>query len=78
MIRKRGGDMFGKKLKEFRKKAGMTQGGLAEKWGYSQQMVAMIEGGRREPSFDKLIQVAKLFNVSTDNLLGLKEDGSDE
>ena len=52
-----------------RKRAGMSQSQLAEKLNVSPSAVGMYEQGRRVPSVDLLILLARLFNVSLDYLI---------
>ena len=49
----------------------MTQQELADKIGVSRGAIGMYEiGGKRDPDTDTLIKIAKVFNVTTDLLLG--------
>lgn len=52
-----------------RKRAGMSQSQLAEKLNVSPSAVGMYEQGRRVPSVDLLILLARLFGVSIDYLI---------
>ena len=61
--------MIGPRIAALRKDAGMSQAELARKLGISPSAVGMYEQGRREPSADTLVQLSKLFRVSTDYLL---------
>ena len=60
---------FGKRIQSLRKRAGMTQEQLAEKLNTDRVCIARIEGGIRTCSFEILIDIAELFEVSTDYLL---------
>lgn len=62
--------MFSKRLKELRNEAGLTQKEVATKLNISQPTYVQWESGRRSPSSETLEKFAKLFNVSTDYLLG--------
>ena len=53
-----------------RKRLDLTQEELAEKLNISQKSISKYETGARKPSFETLTEMAKLFNVSTDYLLG--------
>ena len=64
---------FSKNLKELRIEKGLSQQELAQIFNVTQSTVAKWESGEREPNFSILIQIAKLFKVSTDILLGLKD-----
>ena len=63
---------FGNVLKTLRLKKGMTQAQLAFKLGVTKSVISAYETGLRLPSYDILIHIAKLFNVSTDYLLGME------
>lgn len=63
--------MFQVELKQQRERRGMSQQALSEVLEVSQGAVGLWESGRREPNFDMLIRLAKLFGVTTDKLLGL-------
>ena len=67
---KRGVQMFKDRLKELRKAAGYTQASLSAQVGVSQQAVGKWERGKSSPDPDTLAALAKLFGVSTDDLLG--------
>lgn len=64
--------VFGKRLKQARKAAGLTQAKLAEKIGMTQGGYTQYENVGREPSFTTLVALARVLNVSVDWLLGLK------
>lgn len=59
-------------LKTLRLKENMTQAQLAQKLGLTKSVISAYETGLRLPSYDILIHIAKIFNVSTDYLLGLE------
>ena len=63
---------FGIILKELRKEANLSQDTLGKKLGFSNQTVSFWESGKREPSLDALVSVAKYFDVSVDFLLGIE------
>lgn len=60
---------FGEKLQDLRKKGGMSQDALAEKLEVSRQAVSKWERDEAMPETDKLLRIARLFDVSTDYLL---------
>lgn len=51
-------------------KAGMTQQEVAEKLYITQQMVQKIESGEKKPPLDRLVQLADLYKVTMDELVG--------
>ena len=62
--------MSGFKLKQLRKKRGVTQTELANRLGVTQQAVGKWETGRSSPDPITLMRLAEYFSVSTDTLLG--------
>lgn len=67
--------MFAEQIRAFRKKSGMTQAELAQYMGLSQQAVGKWETGRSSPDQNTLRQLADLFHVTVDSLLGRSEAG---
>ena len=63
---------FGNVLKTLRLKENMTQAQLAQKLGLTKSVISAYENGLRLPSYDILIHIAKIYNVSTDYLLGVE------
>lgn len=61
---------FGNTLKTLRIKKNMTQAQLAQKLDLTKSVISAYETGLRLPSYDVLIHISKIFNVSTDYLLG--------
>jgi putative transcriptional regulator len=61
-------------IKEFRKKANLTQEDLAKKVGVSRQSNISIERGHYIPSLPLALRFARLFHCSTDELFQLEED----
>lgn len=52
-----------------RKKAGWSQEELAEQLGVTRQSVSKWEGAQSIPDMDKILQMSRIFNVTTDYLL---------
>lgn len=52
-----------------RKKNGLSQEELAEKMGVSRQSVSKWEGAQSIPELEKILQLSRLFGVTTDYLL---------
>ena len=63
------------RLKELRKRKGLSQVALAERLGLSKSTIGAYETGDITPSVDALNTIADFFNVDIDYLLG-KEEGS--
>ena len=62
------------RLVKMRKKKGYSQEELADKLGLSRQAVSKWERAEASPDTDNLICLAKLYNVSIDELLSTEED----
>ena len=62
------------RLRELRKKAGVSQLRLAMDLNMSQNTVSRYETGEREPGIAELIKLADYFNVSLDYLTGRTDD----
>ena len=60
--------LFGKKIKELRKKLNYTQAQLAEKVGVDNKHISCIEGGKNFPSADLIARLAAAFLVETKDL----------
>ena len=67
--------MLWNKIKDLRKDKHITQKELAKLMNVSQQTVGAWETGRAIPGSDTLGELADLFNVSTDYLLGRSDNG---
>jgi transcriptional regulator with XRE-family HTH domain len=61
--------MLGARISALRRKQGLTQAQLGQALGVSASAVGMYEQGRREPGVTVLVEMARLFGVSTDYLL---------
>lgn len=63
-------NLFSVRLKELRLKKGLTQTELGEKVGVKQSTFTNWENGKREPSYENLVKLADLLEVSLDSLFG--------
>lgn len=61
---------FSSNIKILRKKQGFTQENFAKKIGVSRAVVGSYEEGRAVPKLQVLQEIAKLFSISVDDLLG--------
>ena len=61
--------MIGSNIAAYRKRAGLTQAGLAEKLNYSDKAVSKWERGESIPDVLTLMQLAELFEISVNDLL---------
>ncbi len=64
---------FSERLRELLDENHDTRTNLASKLGVSRQAVSNYCLGTSEPSVEKLIKISKIFNVSTDYLLGITD-----
>ena len=60
----------GQRIKQYRLKAGLSQGGLAKKAGMNTNAYAKIERGESEPTSATLTKLAKALNLVVSDLLG--------
>lgn len=61
---------IGTKIRDLRKQAHLSQTELGKKVSVSQQTVTAWENNKAEPSSSSVAQLADIFNVTTDYLLG--------
>ena len=61
--------MIGKRIQSARKDARMTQEDLAAAVDYSVDHVSVVERGVKPPKLEKLVAIANVLNVGTDELL---------
>lgn len=61
-----------KKLKTLRERENLTQEELANELGVTKSLISAYEHGIRMPSYDILIHLASLYDVSIDYLLGFE------
>ena len=61
--------MFGPRIAALRREAGLSQAELALRLGISASAMGMYEQGRREPSMETVVAMARVFGVTTDYLL---------
>ena len=65
-----------KKIYELRKAKGMSQEKLDEHLGVSRQSISKWESGESTPELERVVELSKFFDVSTDYLI--KPSGEDE
>ncbi len=61
--------MLGDNIRKHRKLNNMSQDELAEKLNVTRQSISLWENGQTQPSLENIVALAKLFKVSTDELL---------
>ena len=64
---------IGKRIRELRLENNMSQTKLAKFLKTTQDTVSLWALGKSYPSLDCLVELTKIFNVSSDYLLGIKE-----
>ncbi|MGC6588072.1 helix-turn-helix domain-containing protein [Paenibacillus sp. Dod16] len=62
---------IGAKLRYYRKKKGLTGEQVAKYLNVSRMTISSYETGSREPNFETIILLSKLYDMSVDNLLGI-------
>ena len=62
--------MLSENIKNYRKKNNLSQDELAEKLCVSRQSISLWETGQTQPTIDNIIALTKIFNISSDMLLG--------
>jgi len=65
---------LGEKLKALRTAKKMSQKDLAERIGIAKSVISFYESGDHFPSYDVLIKIARIFNVTTDYLLDVERE----
>lgn len=66
--------MYGKRIKECRNEKGLTQTELAEKLSTTQSTIGKYEREELQPNIETLILICKIFEVSSDYILGLEDE----
>lgn len=66
--------MIGERLSELRKDRGMSQQELADKLSLTKFTISSYEREKTMPSDEIKIELAKIFNISLDYLLGLIDE----
>ena len=64
---------FANRISKLRLEKGLSQSQLAQLLGVKRSVVSYYESGDRLPSFDVLVEMSRVFNVSTDYLLKGKD-----
>ena len=65
--------MLGARIKDLRKEFGLSQVELATRMEVTKQTISNWENENIQPSIDMLVDLANVFNVTTDYLLGLDD-----
>lgn len=68
--------MLNQNIHELRLSFGWTQVQMAEKLNVTKQTVSNWENDNIQPSVDMLVKISRVFDVSTDYLLGITQKRS--
>ena len=71
-------DSIGSRIKHFREEMGWTQERLAQEADVSKSFISEIENDRRNPSAEKLLDIATVLGASLDFIMTGKTDGLPE
>lgn len=66
--------MLSDQIRKYRKEKSLSQDELAEKLGVSRQSISLWENGQTQPTIENILALARIFNVSTDAILGNTEE----
>lgn len=66
--------MYGKKLKEARKKSNLTLEQVAQRLHTTHATISRYENEKRKIDIDTLKQFCALYNISSDYIIGLPEN----
>ena len=61
------------RIREFRKKSGMTQEDLARELNVSRQTIISIEKGKYIPSLPLALRMSRYFGCATDEMFEIEE-----
>ncbi|MBM7582971.1 transcriptional regulator with XRE-family HTH domain [Caldicoprobacter guelmensis] len=64
---------IGDRIKQLREETNMGRAELAQKIGITYYALSKYETNERQPDYETLKKIARLFNVSTDYLLGYSD-----
>lgn len=70
--------MIGQNIRKLRTEQHMTQKALADRLFVTAQAVSRWENGEVEPSLSTVTEIAKIFRVSTDELLGIAAEPQEQ
>ena len=71
-------EQLGRRLREARDYAGLSQDFVAERTGLRRSALSDIERGKRRCSGPELAALARLYGRSTDSILGTEDQESDD
>ncbi|WP_371791755.1 XRE family transcriptional regulator [Streptomyces sp. NBC_01471] len=68
-------DAVGPRLRELRRRRGLTLAELAERTGINGSTLSRLEGGARKPTLELLLPLAEVYAVPLDELVGAPRTG---
>ena len=68
-------DAVGPRLREVRKRRGLTLSDVAEATGLSTSTLSRLESGQRRPTLDVLLPLAQVYRVALDDIVGAPATG---
>lgn len=68
-------EAVGPRLRELRRRRGLTLAVLAERTGINESTLSRLEGGTRKPTLEMLLPLAELYAVPLDVLVGAPRTG---
>ncbi|MGW2090409.1 helix-turn-helix domain-containing protein [Streptomyces sp. NPDC001880] len=68
-------DAVGPRLRELRRRRGMTLAELAERTEINESTLSRLEGGSRKPTLELLLPLAEIYAVPLDQLVGAPHTG---
>jgi transcriptional regulator with XRE-family HTH domain len=68
-------DAVGPRLRELRRRHGLTLAELAERTGINESTLSRLEGGSRKPTLELLLPLAEVYAVPLDELVGAPRTG---
>lgn len=66
-------DLFPARLRHLRERRRMNRKALGELCGLSKNIIGQYEAGEKKPSVETLLQLAEIFGVTVDYLLGRRQ-----
>lgn len=70
--------MLTTKIHEYRKKNHLQQSQLADMVGVRRETIGKLENGKYNPSLKLAMDIAKVFNVTVEDIFFFSEDGEDD
>ena len=58
-----------RKIKQYRKKKRLTMRQVAEELGITESCYCLYENGKRKPSFDVLVKLAKIYGCTVNDFV---------